>query len=218
MEPSFWNERWERNEIGFHQPDINPDLVQWWPRLAVPAGSSVFVPLCGKTRDMAWLHSRGHSIVGVELSALAAQAFFDDQQLHPRRSSDGALESWQAARYTIYCGDCFDMRPSHVEQCTSVYDRAALIALPPPMRQRYVQHLRTILRPGTITLLLTMDYPQQQMQGPPFSVGEAEVHALFADFAAVSVLGERDTLQSEPRLRARGLERLTERAFELRAR
>ena len=162
---------------------------------------------------MVWLRSLGHSVVGVELSELAVQAFFADLGLAPDRSKRHDVEVWQAAGYSLYCGDLFALTANDVSTCAAIYDRAALIALPPAMRQRYVQHLRAILPAAARTLLLTMDYPQEQMNGPPFSVDEAEVRALFGSHQTVTLLGTRNTLAQESRLQQRGLQRLLEHSW-----
>lgn len=215
MEADFWLERWQRGETGFHQSEVNVDLQSHWPGLQIARDRSVFVPLCGRTRDMCWLRALGHPVIGIELSELAVQSFFTELGLAPEQIRLGPLQRWQAAGFTLYCGDFFALGPELLATCTAVYDRAALIALPAPMRQRYVQHLLAVLPPATTTLLLTMDYPQQQMQGPPFSVDETEVRRLFETQHAVTLLATRDTLANEPRLQQRGLKRLSEQAWRL---
>lgn len=215
MEADFWQERWLRGETGFHQPEVNVDLQSHWAALQTARDRSVFVPLCGKTRDMCWLRALGHPVIGVELSELAVQSFFGELGLTPVQTRQGPLQRWQASGFTLYCGDFFAIGPEPLAGCAAVYDRAALIALPAPMRQRYVQHLLAVLPPATSTLLLTMDYPQQQMQGPPFSVDETEVRQLFEPQHSVTLLATRDTLANEPRLQQRGLKRLSEQAWRL---
>lgn len=218
MQSSFWLERWQRGEVGFHQAQVNPDLLTHWPQLtAAPKsplrGSPVFVPLCGKSGDMCWLQARGHRVLGVELSELAIRSFFAEQQLQPRRRIVGRLECWQAAGYELYVGDFFDLNAALLTDVRGVYDRAALVALPPPLRIQYAGHLQAILPAHCQMLLIALDYPQQQMPGPPFSVPEPEVRALFSSHFSVSLLGSRDTLADEPRFRQRGLRRLDERSY-----
>ena len=128
METDFWLERWQRGETGFHQADVNIDLQTHWTAVRAAREGSVFVPLCGRSRDMVWLRSLGHSVVGVELSELAVQAFFADLGLAPDRSEHHGVEIWQAAGYSLYCGDLFALTAADVSSCAAVDDRAALIA------------------------------------------------------------------------------------------
>ena len=96
MKKEYWLDRWKREDIGFHQNIINPYLREHWQKLHLAQNSEVFVPLCGKSRDMLWLHEQGHKVLGVELSHLAAQAFFSrewsyatvhyQQKIHPPQS------------------------------------------------------------------------------------------------------------------------------------
>jgi thiopurine S-methyltransferase len=213
MEPEFWMVRWQRGEIGFHQDDINPHLVKFWPDIAVAPSAPVFVPLCGKSRDMAWLHERGHTIWGVEISPLAVAHFFTEHGFEPRRRVVRDMRLYCADRYNIYQGDFFKLRPRHLPRISAVYDRASLVALPPPMRTRYVRHLARLLAQGARILLVSVDYPSHQMQGPPFAVDDAEVRGLFGARFEVRSLLARNVLDESPRFRERGLTRLEERVY-----
>ena len=213
MDPQFWHDRWQRGDIGFHQTRVNADLDSHWASLECPPGSQVFVPLCGKSGDMRWLRKIGHRVLGVELVESAVADFFREQELEPLRRSAGRLECWQAGGYELYVGDLFDLEPATLADVHGVYDRASLVALPPPMRIRYARHLAAILPAGCRVLLLLMDYPPGEKTGPPFAVTEPEVHALFAAEFSVTLLGTRDVLGGQPQLRERGLSRLHEQAF-----
>lgn len=210
MNRDFWLERWERKETGFHQDEINPYLRQHWPELHLAEGSEVFVPLCGKSRDMQWLREQGHAVLGVELSPLAVQAFFEENGLSPQRTKGERFDSYEADGIRILCGDFFDLGKNDLAGVKAVYDRASLIALPPEMRERYVRHLVNILPPATQILLVTLDYPQAEMSGPPFAVSAAEVEALYRKHAGIRLLAQADVLEQNPRFRERGLSRLQE--------
>lgn len=215
MHPEFWLTRWVRGEIGFHREDINPWLIQYWPSLALPAGTRTLVPLCGKSRDMLWLREQGHEVVGVELSAQAVEDFFREAGLLPARSREGAFQRYFVEGIEILCGDFFDLTAADLPNVTAVYDRASLIALPPDLRFRYVRHLRSLLPQGAECLLVTMDYPQQEMQGPPFAVAGAEVQALYDGMASVQQLACHDVLEENPRFRQRGMTRMHEHIYRL---
>lgn len=215
METSFWLDRWQRNEIGFHQDTINSHLQTFWPRLGAAPRSTVFVPLCGKSRDMLWLAAQGYRVLGVEISPLAVEAFFSENGLQPRRSVAGAFARWECDEVSLLCGDFFALTPTLLEGGTAVYDRASLIALPPQMRQRYAQHLAELLPPGNKVLLITMEYPQHQMQGPPFCVLEDEVRTLYDDGFHVSAIHGENILDRNPRFRERGLTELREHVYVL---
>ena len=213
MKKDFWLERWEKEEIGFHQDDFNPYLRRYWQDLHLAPGSRVFVPLCGKSRDMLWLREQGHHILGVELSAIAVQAFFRENGYVPGHGSDGRFERCEADGINILCGDFFDLGRDDLADVQAVYDRASLIALPPEMRERYVRHLASILPHATQILLITVEYPQAEMQGPPFSVTSGEVEALYRDYADVRMLANQDVLAQNPRFQERGLSQLREHIF-----
>ncbi|PIE83234.1 MAG: thiopurine S-methyltransferase [Candidatus Contendobacter odensis] len=215
MEPSFWHKRWERTEIGFHQRKINTHLQHFWGMLNRQSGQPIFVPLCGKTLDLLWLASQGHPVIGVEISALAVEAFFKENHLKPHRWKEDAFEIWEVDEIRILLGDLFSLEPHHLADVTGVYDRAALIALPPPMRQRYVDKLTTVLPVGIETLLVTLEYDQSRLTGPPFSVCDAEVQTLFQATHTIERLHTRNALSEESRWRERGLTWLLEKSYRL---
>lgn len=218
MDPQFWHDRWRNGEIGFHQPDYHPALLRHWPGLGLPAGTRVFVPLCGRSLDMAWLASRGHAIVGIELSPIAVAEFFTHLGLTALREPAGALERWRGGPYELLCGDFFELSREQVGEVAGWFDRAALVALPPALRQRYARHLAGLLPPAARGLLIGLDYEQSRMDGPPFSVPPAEVEALLAERFTLQTLERLDCLPDNPRFRQRGLDAIFETAYRLQRR
>jgi len=215
MKNDFWLERWEKGEIGFHQDEINPYLRQYWQDLHIAQGGRVFVPLCGKSRDMWWLGEHGYPVLGVELSQRAVQAFFEENGYESKHGNRGQFEIWYADDISILRGDFFDLSKSDLDKVAAVYDRASLIALPPEMRERYVRHLADILPPGTKILLITIAYPQDEMQGPPFSVTSSEVESLYGKYAEVRLLSDQDVLAHNLRFQQRGLSQMREKIYML---
>jgi thiopurine S-methyltransferase len=212
MEPEFWHQRWASNQIGFHEDQVNAYLARHYAHLGLAPGETVFVPLCGKSVDLRWLAHQGAHVVGVELSPIAVESFFAEQGLTPQTSKEGAFAVWESGPIRLLCGDYFALAPADLAGAHIVYDRAALIALPPERRAEYVAHLDRLLPGARRTLLITLEYPQEQMQGPPFSVAEREVHSLFAG-ARIERLGGQDVLADNPRFRDKGLTRLLECAY-----
>ena len=213
MKKEFWLERWERSEIGFHQNEINPHLRQHWHKLHRLLTGEVFVPLCGKSLDMMWLRQQGCNVVGIELSALAIEDFYNENGLAPSLLNDGKFQRYQAGGVRILCGDFFDLNTEDLANVSAVYDRASLVALPPKMRELYAQHLVNILKPGTHILLITFDYPQSEMKGPPFAVSVKDVEALYSKYADIRMLAQEDVLAQNPRFKQRGVSRMEEHVF-----
>ncbi|QZD69626.1 MULTISPECIES: thiopurine S-methyltransferase [unclassified Pseudomonas] len=214
MQPEFWHKKWESNQIGFHQPEVNPYLQRHWPDLAIPAQARVLVPLCGKSLDLLWLAGRGHRVLGVELSEKAVEDFFREQQLQPQISEEGSFKVYRAGAIELWCGDFFSLTAADVAGCTALYDRAAVIALPQAMRERYAAHLQGLL-PTCRGLLVTLDYDQSQMPGPPFSVDDAEVQRLLGSAWRVEMLEEQDILGDSWKFVQAGVTRLEERVYRI---
>lgn len=215
MEEAFWQARWAQGQIGFHLQEVNPYLQQHWPSLSIAPGSQVLVPLCGKSLDMAWLAGQGLRVLGVELADRAVEDFFAEQGLQPEVEQQGVLRLYRAAGVEIYCGDFFDVQAEHVAGCTALYDRAALIALPETMRARYVEHLAAILPGNCRGLLVSLEYAQEEMSGPPFSVSQAEIDARLSPYWQIELLARHDVLNENWRFLQRGLSSLHESIYRL---
>lgn len=205
MDAEFWHQRWRNNEISFHQGQPAPLLQKHWPAVAAPAGTRVFVPLCGKSMDMLWLAAQGHRVLGVELSPLAIEQFFAEYALEPDIVESQYGTHYSADRIELICGDVFMLDTAVLADCAAVYDRAALVALPPELRQRYVDELYARLPIGCRGLLTTLEYPTHEKHGPPFSVTEAEVRERYAPHWDIDLLERRDILSTEPGFIAQGV-------------
>ncbi len=188
MEPEFWLERWEKREIGFHQVDINRFLEQYWSTLELSKDSSVFVPLCGKSKDMRWLAQQGHHVLGVEVSETAVQEFFEEWKMPPTRQHKGPFVSYSAKNIEILVGDFFALTAEDLQEVAGVYDRAALVALPLDMRRDYVNALAEILPAKTQTLLISFEYRLDARKGPPFSIDIEAVRGLFDSTCDINFL------------------------------
>lgn len=209
MEPSFWHDRWESNRIGFHRDAPLPLLTAHWRSLALPAGSRVCVPLCGKSLDMVWLAEQGHRVLGIELSKLAVTQFFDERGLLPRVHTSAAGAHYVSGPWELLVGDAFAVPAALLADCAGVYDRAALIALPPQLRATYAATTWARLPAQCRGLLITLEYPQHEKSGPPFPVAEDEVRTRLEAQWTVALLERRDIIASEPSFQAEGVSALS---------
>lgn len=222
MEPGFWHSKWDTQQIGFHQNEVNPLLIKYWPRLNLSnsASSTVFVPLCGKTLDICFLAELGHEVIGCELNETAVEQFFTENDLSYSTSRVGELQKFVTEQVSIYQGDLFSLSPETLsgqeEQTIGVfYDRAALIAWPEEMRQDYVQKLAALIPPKSVGLLVTLDYPQEALKGPPFAVSNDWIMANMAEFFEVEILACEDVLSENPRFIKKEVPWLTESVYRL---
>ena len=218
MEPDFWRQRWQENRIGFHQDRPTPLLLQYWDAVGVAPGARVFVPLCGKSLDLAWFASQGYRVLGAELSSLAVEQFFAEHALQPAVRESRYGRHYETGPIEIVCGDAFRLDAEALAGCAAVYDRAALIALPPDLRRRYAGALYACLPQGCRGLLVTLEYPQHEKAGPPFSVAGDEVHALYGQAWQVELLERRDILAQQPGFQAEGVTDLHTSAWRLQRR
>lgn len=190
MKHAFWHERWNENRIGFHQTSVNHWLETYWSHLEVDADSQVLVPLCGKSSDMLWLREQGHAVLGVELSDLACRDFFAEQGVDIDAYTSGEFHRRERDGITLLAGDFFKLDRSDFSGMKAIYDRAALIALPPEMRVEYAAQIARLSVKGDRILLIALEYDTPRNE-PPFAVFTEEVQSLYALNFEIDVLDKR---------------------------
>ena len=215
MERDFWLERWENNQIGFHQDDFSPYLSEHWSSLTKSANCQVFVPMAGKTKDMLWLANEGHTVLGIELSEIAVDAFFAENDLTASKETIGPYVHHTSENIQFICGDFFHLTPEQTNEIKLVFDRASMVAMPVDLRNKYADHMALLLSPGVETLMVSMEYPEGEMSGPPFSVSEADVNALFSKNFEIKLLASIDVLEQNPNLSKRGITAMDEKVYQL---
>ncbi len=191
MEESFWVDKWQTGEIAFHEGSPNRFLASYFGSLRLPKGSRVFLPLCGKTRDIAWLLASGYHVAGAELVGTAIDQLFTELGIQPSITKRGALTHYSAKHIDIYVGDIFKLNAELLGPVDAVYDRAALVALPKETRARYTAHL-SALTAAAPQLLISYEYDQSQMSGPPFSVSSTEVAQHYGERYEIKLLTSAD--------------------------
>lgn len=191
MDVDFWNKKWENNEIAFHKNEANPLLVQYFKALSLAEGSRVFVPLCGKTLDIAWLLANGFRVVGVELIETAIKQLFTELGVEPKISVAGEIKHYSAKDIDLFVGDIFTVSGKTLGLVDAVYDRAALVALPKQMRHRYTVHLMEMTNKAP-QLLITFEYDQSVIEGPPFSISNEEVNQHYRDSYDLTLIASTD--------------------------
>lgn len=211
MKPEYWLSRWQEGRIGFHLATPNPRLVDHHARIA--SCRRLLVPLCGKSVDLAWLAMQGHEVVGVELSELAARAFFAERGMQPEQGQRGSLCELRFGSVAILVGDFFALTADDVGECDGVFDRAAMIALPSELRERYAARLRELLEPKASLLLVSLRFDAEG--GPPFSVAEDEVRMAYAG-AQIELLDSRDARSDAPGPVERGASFVDEQTYLIR--
>ena len=213
-----WLARWQNEKIGWHCDTVNRSLVDYIELLELTPGNTVFVPLCGKSLDMIYLLEMGYSVIGVELSMIGVERFFEENNLPFTVSEIDGFSLYQSNGIKIYCGDFFNLASKHLIDVCGVYDRASLIALEQDLRAKYAQHLADIIAIDARILLLTLIYPQHQMSGPPYSVCDTEVESLFSAAFKYRQLHCFNDIENEPKFLRAGVDYVENAAYLLQKR
>lgn len=203
MDADFWIKAWIEGRTNFHQSHYNDQLLAWFPKLNPAAGQRVLIPLCGKTKDLVWLHDLKLDVHGVELHEDAVKSFFTENELSPVETSrDQNFHHYTYKKINISCGDFFKLPEN--EKYDFIYDRAALVALPEVMRKNYAEVIKRSLKKGGKCLLIVYEYDQAKMDGPPFSVDEKEIHALYQDVFSIQLMDSKSPEMQGPKFSALG--------------
>lgn len=189
MEASFWHNKWQNNDIAFHEGVPNNLLVKYFETLRLTKGTRVFVPLCGKTRDIAWLLEQGYEVCGAELHEAAIKELFNELHIEPYVEEQGSLLCYRGPRINIFVGDIFELTPDKLGKVDGVYDRAALVALPSDLRKKYCQHLISMTHAAT-QLIITFNYDQKLVAGPPFSISKDMLQDYYSSHYSLHKLEE----------------------------
>jgi len=190
MKASFWHSCWERNSLGFHQTTIHPFLEQYFQLMMLPQDKNVFVPLCGKSDDMAWLAER-LDVVGAELSDIACADFFKEKSLEVSPQYQGSFKCYTHKNLALWQGDFFKLSPQQFPSFDWIYDRAAIIALPVDMQVAYAAHLTRFISKKTKLFLISLEFPPDELEGPPFPLFENNIEHLF-DGLVVECIAEHE--------------------------
>lgn len=191
MDASYWHTKWEKNQIGFHESNGSFFLGKYFDELKLYSGARLFLPLCGKTKDIAWLLSKGYRVVGAELSEIAIGQLFDELGLEPVIEKSNRYTRYSGDGVDIFVGDVFELDAADIGIVDAIFDRAAFVALPADVRIRYSEHLRA-LSSSAKQLLVTLEYEQRLLVGPPFSIDEIEVRRCYENAYSIKMLESRD--------------------------
>jgi thiopurine S-methyltransferase len=199
-----WLGRWATGRTGWHETDGNAGLRTHWPaaQLSGADRQRVLVPFCGKTLDLLWLIHQGYEVVGVELAEVAVRQFFAENDLEFEVVVEENLHRFIAKKLplSISCGDYWGFSDPPFD---ALYDRGALVALPHTMRRDYVEHTKTLLLANAVKMVVTLEYDQSIVAGPPFAVHADELTEYWSDLRRV---GQYDDLQNcPPKFRTAGI-------------
>ena len=215
MQISYWESRWQKNNIGFHNPEINAYLLEFAP-ISIPKNTKkVLVPLCGKTKDLVWLRNQGYEVIGVEAIPLACESFFLEQEIPFELKKSHGFTIYFSENLELWCGDFFKFPDKVISECQFVYDRACIVALPTELRLKYIEKINQATTSGTNMLIHTFFYDQEKMAGPPFSVSNEEMELRFSEKWSLNTLFDNSVLAKYERYRTKGLDQLSESVLHL---
>ena len=215
MHSDQWLDRWQKNQIGFHESTVNSHLRRNLPEFNLNPGDTIFLPLCGKTHDIAWLAQQGFQVIGIELSQIALETFFSEHNLQYQKFESDRFTLRVSANISLIQGDYFDLQAEDLSACKLVYDKASLIAMDEANRARYCAKMLSIVPKATDQLLITLDYDQAEMEGPPFAVSASELNRHYASDYSIKVLEQNEVVDERPRWREKGLTSLIETVYRL---
>lgn len=211
MEKEFWLTAWNEGRTRFHRDAFNSNLVKFLPSFKINANSEVLVPLCGKTLDLIYLSNAGHKVTGVEFSEIAAKSFFEENKLDYTIDISEKFKIFKSGNITILNGSLFDLDKNL--KFDFVYDRASIVALPLELREKYYTNISNHLNKNAKILMITLDYQQDLIQGPPFSVSDSEISKHLSEKFSVELINSELVKGINPKFEAAGLDSIKENVY-----
>nr|CAB3267191.1 thiopurine S-methyltransferase-like [Phallusia mammillata] len=201
MELGYWSNRWKTGDVQFHKEDVHYDLIENENKL-LPQQGSVFFPLCGKTVDMAYLASKGHTVVGLEFDEEPIKSFFSENKLkyNITEIEDYPFKKYQCcnqgADITIYQGDINHATVNFLGKFDAIWDRGSFVAINTNDRTMYTNLILGIMKPNTQYYLLCVEFDSSVFGGPPHSTTQADVQKHFGKHCHVTPL-KRSNIMSQ---------------------
>lgn len=212
MDENYWLNKWQINDIAFHEQAISADLIAYFNQLHLKPHDCIFVPLCGKSKDMLWLAEKGLHVIGVELSPIACHDFFAELNVTPEITNLSTFTKYQYHNIELLCGDLFNITSADLPIIHAVYDCKALIALPPDLRKKYIDHIVNCA--GTnIQILLLARESSCDVKPPPYPVSKDEIYLLYGDYFTIEILKHTAINDIPERLRKKGYTEIIESVY-----
>lgn len=206
----LWLNMWEKKNIPFHKSTVNSALIAYASQLSCNAGDTILVPLCGKSLDMVWLAQQGYKVIGIELSAIACEEFFSENNIEHQIIIEDKFTHYKSKDIEIFCGDFFTVTKNDFPEIKAIYDCKSLIALPAEIKQKYIKHLLQLVNPTAIKILLLVIEATGKIQGPPFPINKNEIKALFGSQYQIEELKRTKRDKIDPHLLQDGFKEITD--------
>lgn len=213
MDKNFWLDKWQKKDTKFDQMNVNPYLIKYEKIFESLEGKKIFVPLCGKSIDILWFLKQGAEVIGVELSTIAVESFFFENNLTYKKINKNYFTIYLAKSLKFICGDFFQLDKNEVGDIDWVYDRASLVALDNITRVEYAKKISQLFPIKIKMMLITLSYKSDVPEYPPYSVTDKEVHLLFSKNFQINTLVQDENLDIMLHLIKRGLVDLTDRVY-----
>ena len=200
---SYWSERWHQDDAFWHQQEVNAHLLHNLHALdavkaTAPPGRRprIFVPLCGASVDMLYLHQQGWHVVGLDAVEQPLRSFVHDHQPHLQHVRDVPVSQGSgvvhiaAEHLDLFGVDYFsaDVTAALLGGAVdAVWDRGSFVAIGVKQREAYVAKVLQLLTARSEQpnwLLNAFDYNlDSAMVAPPHSLPREDIERLLGAHA-----------------------------------
>ncbi len=212
MDYEFWDNCWQRPSQPFHVESAHPLLSKYLHLFK--KDRRVLLPLSGKSLDPIFLAENGLFSTSIEFNPTAVESFIADTQLKPIEKQTNKFEHFDFGKFEIWLADFFNLSSKVIGKFSQVFDRAALVALPDDLRNRYTQHLISLLESDAVIYMVTMDYKTAEMDGPPFYINLKALQEYFPN-SSIKELDRVSLLNNHPRWKELELSYLDEVLYQI---
>lgn len=210
-----WSNRWREGRAGWNLDGVHKMLAKHFEKVVNGRTDlKIFVPLCGKAKDMKWMFDQGHRIVGVEYDEQVVRELFVENGLELDKVKEmGGLKLFSSldGRFKVYQGDFFLFKSEYEsEPMNGIWDRGSLVAVNVADREKYASIILSVMAPDCRYLLDTLEYDVSEYVGVPHCVTDQDIHGLYHSKCDIERLERRDALVE--RWKKQGLTKFDEKA------
>jgi thiopurine S-methyltransferase len=162
-----WIKEWEESlKPRWSMEGVNPYMQQFKNDLTKGKQCvKIFFPMCGDVADMSWMADMEHTIVGVEISPVAIEQFFNGNEIEydvkPFELMKGTVYASKNGNIRIDCGYFFLFGSSVERDFDGIWDRGSFNTLcDMTLKKKYIQILTLVMKPNckiVMEFALTID-------------------------------------------------------------
>ena len=165
--PSFWDDRYIKNDDTWDLNHPTPIFVNWEKNILKKNNLKICIPGCGKGHDAIYFASKGHNVYAIDFSLNALN------YLKSESSKKNVVVN-------IIKNDFFKLDKSFYGFFDIILEYTFFCAIDPLKRKEYVNLCSKILKKNGKLIAIFIPITDNLKQNPPFFVSNNDINELFS--------------------------------------